>query len=87
MGLGHNIDVNVPTKLPFEHGLISNVICSNASTIMITTEGDCFCCGDNKYGQLGLGHTNDVNVPTKIKDLKVTVTQPLRFIRTKSARK
>jgi alpha-tubulin suppressor-like RCC1 family protein len=86
LGLGHNVNVVFPTKLAFEHGPICNIICSNASTIMITNKGDCFSCGNNKYGQLGLGHTNDVNVPTKIENLKAKVTQPLRFIRTKSSR-
>lgn len=83
LALGHLNNVSVPTKVPFEYGTVSSIICTNDSTIIINTEGCCFSCGDNKFGQLGLGHTDNVNVPTIIPGLNARVR---RSNRTKSAR-
>jgi len=35
---------------------------------MFTDKGRIFMFGSNEWGQLGLGHTNTVTKPTRIKD-------------------
>ncbi len=62
LGLGHNNDVNVPTKLNFK---ANKIICGSFHTIAITDD-DLYVWGCNRNGQLGLGHNNDVRGPTKL---------------------
>lgn len=35
-------------------------------SFFITDDDNVYCCGNNDYGQLGLGHTNVVNTPTLV---------------------
>ena len=37
--------------------------------MFLDQDGSVYICGSNKYGQLGLGHTNFVGIPTKIEGL------------------
>jgi len=72
LGLGHNNDVNRPTLLPFPGSLanwtLNNMVASEASTFAIfqNAQGQkqVYAWGDNRFGQLGLGHNNDVSCPT-----------------------
>lgn len=40
------------------------------STCAVRTEGDVWCWGDNAYGQLGSGTTEDSNRPVQVQDLE-----------------
>ena len=40
-------------------------IYAGKSTFFVGEDGTVYTCGNNKYGQLGLGHTNEVINPTK----------------------
>ena len=69
LGLGHNNAVNRPTLLPFPNSqanwTLNNIVASEVSTFAIfqNAEGQSqvYSCGDNSFGQLGLGHNNSVN--------------------------
>lgn len=71
LGLGHGSTVNTPTKITTLNGIsIKEVIGTGESTFAITTSNEVYAWGHNKYPPaLGLGHYNDVNIPTKISSL------------------
>jgi len=72
LGLGHDNDVSCPTLLPFPdslaHWTLNNMVAGGASTFAIfqNAQGQkqVYAWGYNRFGQLGLGHDNDVNRPT-----------------------
>lgn len=83
LGLGHNNNVTVATKITALEGIkIKNVIEANnsdgkSSKYYLAENGDVYVSGENDLGQLGLGHTNNVNIAAKIptlKDIKDIVT-------------
>jgi len=45
---------------------IKEIIMSNDSLYYLGSTGSLYVSGENSYGQLGLGHTNDVKVLTKV---------------------
>ena len=45
---------------------VQNVVCGAAETAFILEDGTCYVMGENKQGQLGLGHTNPVTEPTQL---------------------
>ena len=73
LGLCHNNDVNSPTLL-INDKTIENIICgtyhsviyinSISSVTLGKDSGDVLVFGWNVYGQLGLGHNDNINVPT-----------------------
>lgn len=66
LGFEHNITIMTPTKLKFFDSYeIISITCGASHTIIQTTEG-LFGFGYNNSGQLGLGHTNDIQTPTKL---------------------
>ena len=44
--------------------IITNIICSSYHTIIYKNNGDVLVFGSNVCGQLGLGHNDNINVPT-----------------------
>lgn len=46
--------------------LFSKVSCGLSFTLALSLNGDVYSWGRNVYGQLGLGNTNDISVPTLI---------------------
>jgi len=66
LGLGHNRNVNVPTELIIPNEQITSVACGYAHTIILTFNKKCYVFGYNIYGQLGLGHDNNVNIPIEL---------------------
>lgn len=69
LGMGDNTSRNTFQRINTLQGnIISNItegIESN-STIAITEQGDMFGTGRNRFGNLGLGHHNDINLFQKI---------------------
>ena len=49
---------------------IAFVACGDSHSMFITPAGELLCCGRNQEGELGLGHNDDVRVPTRIPALK-----------------
>jgi alpha-tubulin suppressor-like RCC1 family protein len=67
LGLGHTNPVTSPTHIDLPNGvMIETVSQIGNTTIALTTNGDLYGCGYNIDGQLGLGHTTDVNEFTPI---------------------
>ena len=67
LGLEHNKDKNIPTllKSPPDDSEWIQFWCSD-HTIGMTKNGNVFVWGWNECGQLGIGHINKVNIPTKL---------------------
>jgi len=80
LGLGDNIDRNVPTLLMQSKQSEGNnkdikmISCGYQHSMIYCNNGDLFVFGDNEDGQLGLGDEEDRNVPTLLlnnKDIKM----------------
>nr|XP_006133570.1 secretion-regulating guanine nucleotide exchange factor [Pelodiscus sinensis] len=63
LGLGHKEDVLLPQTLKdfsCKHQNIKSITGGGGHSAIITGAGELFVCGQNKEGQLGLNHTEDV---------------------------
>jgi alpha-tubulin suppressor-like RCC1 family protein len=52
---------------------LNNVIkiaAGHEHSLFLTADEKVYACGQNDQGQLGLGHTNNVNIPTLVIDLR-----------------
>ena len=68
LGLGHNIDVSLPTPIP-NLPQINVISCGRYFAICVDHEGFIWSFGENKRGQLGTGNTTFFNVPQKILEI------------------
>lgn len=50
--------------------IVVQVSCGHSHTLCLTETGDVFAFGSNKYGQLGLGTTDDALVPRLVEALQ-----------------
>jgi alpha-tubulin suppressor-like RCC1 family protein len=50
-----------------EGGALERVVCGASDTAFVLKDGTCYVVGENKYGQLGLGHKDPVSAPTPLK--------------------
>lgn len=67
LGTGHNQTPLIPQVIPSPGGSrIRNIFTQNNSTILETDDGIYYGCGQNSYGELGLGHTDKQIVPAPI---------------------
>lgn len=68
-----------PIKLNFK---VEKIFCGYFHTFIRTVDGTCFVSGNNNYGQLGLGHTNEVLafVEHPVKNLDVLLMGGLHSI-------
>ena len=58
---------SVPMKVEaLSQYVISKVSCGGQFTLILTSDGELFTFGENKNGQLGLGHNDSQNTPAKI---------------------
>ena len=66
LGLGHFNNINTPQELNLPN--VKKIICGSGPyhTIAITKLGKVYVWGNNQYGQLGLGHTKNVNIPREL---------------------
>jgi len=72
LGLGHKNSMNRPTLLSFldslAHWTLNNMVASGDSTFAIFQnaqgQSQVYAWGDNRAGQLGLGHKNSMDRPT-----------------------
>ena len=48
------------------HERVASVACGDGHTALVTLSGRLYTCGDNREGQLGLGHFEDVSIPTLV---------------------
>ena len=69
-GLGHFKSPQITPSLILN--LPSNIvqfICGSSLSLFLDSEGNIFSVGDNKFGQLGLGHNTNKNVLNKIPNI------------------
>ncbi|STX39025.1 hypothetical protein [Legionella feeleii] len=67
LGTGHTQTSVIPQLISSPGGSrIRNIFTQNNSTILETEEGIYYGCGQNSYGELGLGHTDRQIVPAPI---------------------
>ena len=67
LGLGHKNNFDAFQKVHV--GTISSplaISCGGLHTALLAQDGSVLVCGDNKYGQLGLGHNNTVDSFQKV---------------------
>lgn len=61
---------NAPSKFWIKKDLIVKISCGDEHTAVVTQTGRLFTFGSNEFGQLGLGHNNNVQKPSCVKCLK-----------------
>ena len=70
LGLGHNTNQNVLSKIP-NIPPIKIISCVSASSYLIDFEGNLWSFGYNEKGQLGNGFSSHINVPQILNTLKI----------------
>ena len=68
LGLGHNNDVALPSRIP-NLTKIKEISCGYNFTVCINRVGELWSFGRNNYGQLGTGNTTNYNIPQKIGEI------------------
>ena len=61
---------NAPSKFWIKRDLIVAISCGDEHTAVVTQTGRLFTFGSNEFGQLGLGHNENVLKPSCVKVLK-----------------
>ena len=61
---------NAPSKFWIKRDLIVGISCGDEHTAVVTQTGRLFTFGSNEFGQLGLGHNENVLKPSCVKVLK-----------------
>lgn len=68
--VSQQLKINKLTPLPLINNLhVKDVICGENHVILVDMKGNIYSYGQNNYGQLGLGHFNNVYTPTLIESL------------------
>ena len=74
LGLGDTINRNIFTQVTTNADNIKQVYCGYFHTFMLKNDGTLWSCGNNQYGQLGLGDTTNrttfTQITTNINDIK-----------------
>ena len=66
LGLGNNTDRNTFTKITTNTDDVKEIYCGRNHTFILKNDDTLWGCGQNNYGQLGLGDNTDRNTFTKI---------------------
>jgi alpha-tubulin suppressor-like RCC1 family protein len=69
LGLGNKGGEKIPTLIPkLNNNNIRKISCGAIHSLFLTDDGHVYSCGNNYYGQLGLGpsNTDNQNIPTPI---------------------
>lgn len=67
LGLGDNVDKNIPTPISDK---VKSVTCGHSHTIITNFDDKIGVCGHNQYGQLGLGNNSNANKFKTISNIK-----------------
>lgn len=66
-----------------ENRASATVACGRAHTVVVTDNGNVWCWGDNKAGQLGIGNLNSTSTPKLVESLdeqEVTLVVRVLFL-------
>tara|TARA_B110000259_G_scaffold188116_1_gene245048 strand:+ start:3285 stop:3818 length:534 start_codon:yes stop_codon:yes gene_type:complete len=68
LGLGNNDNKYIPKLIDNLDNLnnIEKISCGSNYNLFLTGNGDVYSCGDNYFGQLGLGNLDNESTPTLI---------------------
>jgi alpha-tubulin suppressor-like RCC1 family protein len=66
LGLDDNNNINTYIELKHNFGKIKNIYCEANNSFILNENNQIFVCGDNYYGQLGLGHNINSNTYKKL---------------------
>lgn len=78
MQTGDNNNNNDATEASVVVG-IRKVVCGPTDTAILLSDGRCFVSGENKQGQLGLGHADKVTTPTEL-TLPADTAEDMRIV-------
>lgn len=73
IGRGHKHVVKEPRKMELDGIKVEDIACGHQFSALVTVDGSLLMFGDNSSGQLGLGHNDQVLVPTKVTGLQDVV--------------
>jgi len=74
LGLGDNNEINTFTRIPNTPSNVTQLCCSFNHTLLLTDDDTVYACGDNSYGQLGLGDNNKRHTFTRIPNTPRNIT-------------
>ncbi len=91
LGLGDTTNRSTPEKINIPNKKVVQIVSVDTSTFFITGSGECFACGSNFNGQLGLGDTTNRSTPEKINIPNEEIVQVIpgkynTFFKTKSGK-
>ncbi len=69
LGNGGNDNSNTPVDVTGLPATVSSVAVGDNHTCVVTTTNAAYCWGDNEFGQLGTGNTDDSNTPVAVSGL------------------
>ena len=67
LGLGHTNQQNTPVQVTAVGNDVVGVLCGSSHTIFAKADKTVWATGCNATGQLGLGHTNQQNIPVLVR--------------------
>ena len=80
MWIGHfNHPQIIPTVIPNLPSNIVQFVSGNQQNLFLDSDGNVFSFGENKYGQLGLGHNKKENVLNHIIDIPIQIISCISF--------
>jgi len=65
LGLGDEIDKNVPTLIPNLEDVVQ-ISAGESHSLILSNNGQIYVFGNNDHGQLGLKDNDNRNVPTEV---------------------
>lgn len=67
LGLGDDKDRSLPTRVRvLQRARVRHMAAGLAHSVVVTRTGRCFAFGWGEFGQLGLGHSSDTWIPTRV---------------------
>ena len=65
-----HLKIDSPQPLQMNGIIIKSIACGQDHSLLLSSDGDIYAFGSNKFGQLGLNDTNNRLIPTQIPNIK-----------------